>query len=203
MPVRFLRVVRQRLRALFRRDALDSELERELAFHLEQLTREYIEEGQPPEEARLAARRAIGNLPSLTDQCRDQRTVGWIHDLHRDVIYGLRVLRKNPAFTLVAVLSLALGIGANTAILSVMSAVLRDSLPIPDDERLVVVRTYPLDNPRQETHALMADFYEWRDANRSFDLMGIALGHQADFAADADAEAERIPGQSASATANG
>jgi putative ABC transport system permease protein len=115
------------------------------------------------------------------------------------VIYGLRVLRKNPAFTLVAVLSLALGIGANTAILSVMSAVLRDSLPIPNDERLVVVRTYPLDNPRQETHALMTDFYEWRDANRSFDLMGIALGHQADFAAEADAEAERIPGQSASA----
>jgi len=201
MPVRFLRVVRQRLRALFRKDALDAELEGELAFHLEQLVQEFVDQGLPPEEARLAARRAIGNIPSLAEQCRDHRAVGWIHDLRRDAVYGLRILRKNPGFTLVAVLSLALGIGANTAILSVMSAVLRDSLPIPNDDRLVVVRTYPLDNPRQETHALMTDFYAWRDGNRSFDLMGVGFGQQADFAPDSDgAPAERIPGYSLTAS---
>ena len=101
-----------------------------------------------------------------------------------------------PGFTAVAVLSLAIGIGANTAILSVIDAVLRAGLAIPNDDRLVVVRTFPLDNPEQETHALLDDYTTWRDANRSFSVMGLALGNQADFGADGDnAPAERIQGQ--------
>ncbi|HEX5109156.1 MAG TPA: ABC transporter permease [Vicinamibacterales bacterium] len=202
MPVRLLRVVRQRLRALFRKDALDAELEGELAFHLEQLVQEFVDQGLTPEEARLAARRAIGNIPSLAEQCRDHRAVAWMHDLRRDLVFGVRMLRKNPGFTLVAVISLALGIGANTAILSVMSAVFRDSLPIPNDERLVVLRTFPLDNPRQETHALMADFFAWHDESRSFELMGAGFGQQADFAGDDEgALPERIQGQALTAEA--
>jgi putative ABC transport system permease protein len=106
------------------------------------------------------------------------------------------MLRRNPGFTAVAVLSLAIGIGANTAILSVMDAVVSAGLPFPNDERLVVVRTHPLDNPAQETHALLDDYVAWRDANRSFEAMGLALGNQADFGADGDElPAERIQGQ--------
>ena len=195
-PSRLLRVARQRLRGLFERDVADQELRRELAFHYDHLVDEYKAEGLSLEDAQRAARRAIGNLALLEEQCRDHRRVSWFHDLRQDVFYGVRMLRRNPGFTAVAVLSLAIGIGANTAILSVIDAVLRGVLAIPDDGRLVVVRTYPKNNPRQEAHALLDDYFEWRDANRSFDVMGLALGNQADFGSEGGmAPAERIQGQ--------
>jgi putative ABC transport system permease protein len=181
---------------VFLKDTVDAELSRELAFHFEKLVQESADAGLPIEEARHAARRAIGNLPLLEEQCRDHRTVGWLHDLHQDFAYGLRMLWKNPGFTGVAVISLALGIGANTAILSVLTAVLGDRLPMPHDDRVVVVRTFPRANPQQETHASLTDYFAWREENRSFDLMGVSLGNQADFGADGDAApAERIQGQ--------
>ena len=193
---RLLRVARQRLRAVFHKDAADAELSRELALHFELLVDEFKAEGMPLEEAQRAARRAIGNIPLLEAQCRDHRRVSWFHDLRQDVIFGMRMLRGNPGFTVVAVLSLAIGIGANTAILSVIDAVLRAGLPIPNDAQVVVVRTYPQDNPKQETHALLDDYFVWREGNRSFEVMGLALGNQADFGADGDsAPAERIQGQ--------
>jgi|RhiMethySRZTD1v2_1073278.scaffolds.fasta_scaffold01576_5 putative ABC transport system permease protein len=196
---RLLRVARQRWRALFRRDAVDDELARELSFHVEQLTQEYVERGMSERDAQLAARRTIGNIPLLEEQSRDTRAVGWLHDLRQDLIYGARMLRRNPAFTVVALASLALGIGANTAILSVLDTVTRDQLHIPRDDRVVVIRTYPLDDPSQETHARVADYFAWRDENRSFDVMGAAMGNNADFGADANAPAERIGGQLISA----
>jgi putative ABC transport system permease protein len=193
---RLLRIARQRVRTLFRRSDVDVELARELSFHLEQLTQEFVDAGLSPDDARRAAQRSIGNLPLLEEQCRDTRAISWIHDVRQDLVYGVRLLRRNPGFTLVAVLSLALGIGANTAVLSVIDAVLRDSLPIPDDGRLVVLRTVPRDNPQQETHALVADYLTWRDETRSFDLMGVAMGHNADFGSDiSGAPPERIGGQ--------
>src|SRR5262245_32409068 len=138
---RFLRIARQRLRSLFRRESVDVELSNELSFHFDQLVAEFIDRGMTVDQARHAARRAIGNIPLLEEQCRDTRAVTWLHDLRQDIGYGVRMLRRNPGFTLVALLSLALGIGANTAILSVIGAVLHDQLPIPHDDRLVVIRT--------------------------------------------------------------
>jgi predicted permease len=200
MALRLLRIARQRWRALFRRDAVDDELARELSFHLEQLTQEYVERGMSEHEAQLAARRAVGNIPLLEEQSRDTRKVAWLHDLRQDVVYGARMLWRNPGFSIVALGSLALGIGANTAILSVIDSVLRDRLAIPRDDRVVVLRTFPLDSPAQETHARVVDYFAWRDASRSFDVMGAAMGHNADFGADAGgAPAERIGGQSISA----
>src|SRR5262245_21639619 len=166
-PSRLYRVVRHRLRAVFHEKAAEDELRRELALHFELLVEELEADGLSREDARRAARRAIGNLPLLEEQCRDHRQMSWFHDLRQDILYGARMLRRNPRFTAVAVLSLAIGIGANTAILSVMDAVLRAGLPIPHDERLVVVRTFPLDNPAQETHALLDDYHAWREATRS------------------------------------
>jgi putative ABC transport system permease protein len=200
MSLRFLRVARQRWRALFRRDEVDEDLSRELSFHVEQLTQEYVETGMSEHDARLAARRAVGNIPLLEEQCRDTRAVTWLHDLRQDVVYGARMLRRNPGFTVVALASLALGIGANAAILSVLDSVMRDRLAIPDDERIVIVRTYPLDDPALETHARIADYVAWHDENRSFEVIGSSMGNNADFAADeGGAPAERIQGQSVTA----
>ena len=197
MFLRLLRVARQRWRALFRRDAVDEELARELSFHVEQLTQEFVERGMSEREAQLAARRAVGNISLLEEQSRDTRKVAWLHDFRQDVLYGARMLRRNPGFTVVALASLALGIGANTAILSVIDSVLRDRLPIPRDDRVVVLRTFPLDSPAQETHARIVDYFAWRDESRSFEVMGAAMGHNADFGADAGGvPAERIGGQS-------
>ena len=196
---RLYRIAQQRLRSVLHKKAADEELSRELALHFELLVEELHADGMSREEAQRAARRALGNMPMLEEQCRDQRRVSWFLDLQQDIVYGMRMLRANPGFTAVAVLSLAIGIGANTAILSVIDAVLRAGLAIPDDDRLVVVRTFPLDNPDQETHALLDDYTTWRDANRSFKVMGLALGNQADFGADGDnAPAERIQGQAVS-----
>ena len=202
MSLRLLRVARQRWRALFRRDAVDEELASELSFHVEQLTQEFVERGMSEREAQLAARRAVGNILLLEEQSRDTRKVAWLHDFRQDVLYGARMLRRNPGFTVVALASLALGIGANTAILSVIDSVLRDGLPIPHDDRVVVLRTFPLDSPAQETHARIVDYFAWRDESRSFEVMGAAMGHNADFGADAGGTpAERIGGQSITAGA--
>ena len=200
MSLRPLRIVRQRWRALFRRDAVDEELARELSFHVEQLTQEFVERGMSERAARLAARRAVGNISLLEEQSRDTRKVTWLHDLRQDVVYGARMLRRNPGFTVVALASLALGIGANTAILSVIDTVLRGRLPIAHDDRVVVIRTFPLDSPVQETHGRIVDYFAWRDESRSFAVMGAAMGHNADFGADAGgAPPERIGGQSITA----
>jgi putative ABC transport system permease protein len=199
---RLLRIARQRIRSLFRKDAVDAELATELAFHFDQLVTEYIDSGMTEREARLAARRALGNMPLLEEQCRDTRAVTWLQDLRQDVVFASRMLRRTPMFTAVALASLALGIGANTAILSVIDAVLRNPLPVADEDRVVVLRTYPIDNPQQETHALVSDYFTWRDESRSFAVMGAAMGHNADIGSDVSgAPSERLPGQSITADA--
>src|SRR5437763_17037840 len=96
---RLLRIVQQRTRSLAARDAVDSELNSELAFHLDQLVAENIAEGMYPEAALAAARRALGNRGAIEEECRDQRRLGWVDDFRQDLRYGLRMLRASPAFT--------------------------------------------------------------------------------------------------------
>ena len=99
------------------------------------------------DEARLAARRALGSAAHAADLHRDARTFAWIDDMRRDMVHGLRSLRRTPGFTTIAVLTLALGIGANTAIFSVISAVLLRPLPYRDADRLVQVFAPPPNIP--------------------------------------------------------
>ena len=125
---------------LFRRRRLDADLDAQLAYHLDALEAEFRAQGLAPDEARAAARRAMGGLAQVRDAYRDQTTTPMIDALWQDVRYGCRAMRHNLTFTAVVVLTLALGIGANTAVFSVLNGVLLKPLSYPQPEELVALR---------------------------------------------------------------
>lgn len=118
----------------------EAEMEQEIAHHLHQLAAEYRRQGYSDDEARLRAKREFGGREQVKEQCRDQRRWAWLTGLHQDVIFGFRIMRKAPVVTLAAALSLALGIGANTAIVSLMNVVLWRDLPVPSPQQLIFVK---------------------------------------------------------------
>ena len=160
-----------RLINLFRRDRVERDLAREMASHLAALEDEYVRRGLSPEDAQLAARRAMGSVALAADRHRDARSFMWIDDLRRDVSHAARSLRRTPGFAAIAVGTLALGIGATTAIFSVLSAVLLRPLPYPDADRLVQIFSPPpvANYPRAGLALPPPYFFALRDGARTLE----------------------------------
>ena len=166
---RWKRIIAQ-LRSLFPNRRAEENLAREVASHLTLLADDFERRCMSPEEARLAARRAYGGVEQAKQAHRDERSLLWIEHTMQDLRYGLRTLSKSPGFTITAVLTLALGIGACTAIFSLVNAVLIRSLPYGDPSRLVYLYT---PNPRYNIPAenfspANGDLYDIKRESRSF-----------------------------------
>lgn len=153
---------------LLRRRKLDEELEKELSFHLEQHTSDLIAQGHSPGEARRRARLALGGPEQVKEMCRDARGTRWVNDLLRDLRYGVRVLTKRPGFTAVAALTLALGIGVNTAILSVVNGFILRPLPVEKPDELVATHWGRKKDARVWGEFSYANYLDLRGQNKSF-----------------------------------
>jgi putative ABC transport system permease protein len=153
-----------------RRDQFDRELAEEMRFHLEMKAEEYLAAGMAPEEARLAARRQFGNETQLRETSRETWGFVMLENFLQDIRFGARVLVKHKGFTAVAVLTLALGIGANTAIFSVVNELLLRPLPYREADRLVMLWEISPEGRRQNMTS-RANFRAWREQSTSFEGM--------------------------------
>jgi len=163
----WLRIFYARLRGLFRKRQLDGELDAELHAHLELLTEENIRRGMIPADARSAARREFGGVEQAKELHREQRGIPFLDALVQDLRFALRALGKRPGFALVAILTLALGIGSTTAVFSVVDRILFRSLPYPHDERLV---SFGDKAPFEANEFVLGpDYVDWKKAQTPFE----------------------------------
>jgi predicted permease len=178
----------RRLVSWIKRERLESDLDDELRFHLEMRALDNMTSGMSDDEARHAARRAFGNLTLVREETRAMWGFTWLERLGQDVRYGLRVLTKSRGFTAVAVVALALGIGANTAIFSVVNTVLLRPLPYRDPDRLVWITQFI---PTQgNTLVFDSDYFAWLRQNQVFD--GMAAYRRPDFTLTGAGDPERL-----------
>src|SRR5262249_20700270 len=139
-PARRRRIVMNWWQRLGRKKQLEEQLDSELSFHFETQVANNIRAGMSEEEARRRARLEFGSLDAVKEECRSARGTGWVESTLQALRFALRSMRKSSAFTLAAVCTLALGIGANTAIFSVINTVLLQPLPFPEPDRIVILR---------------------------------------------------------------
>ena len=166
----------RRWRALTHKNEMDQELDEEMQFHLQRDIERNVKSGMSTEEARYAALKSFDRLEQSKEECRSARGVGLVENAVRDVTYSLRVLLKSYAFTIVVILTLALGIGANTAIFSFANGILLRPLPYPQSDRLAVLDETA---PKQGIESLSVsypNFLDWRDQNTVFEGVATHYG---------------------------
>jgi len=174
MPVT-LRRLWSRLRLYFAH-ASDDGTEEELREHLQLLQRRYEEKGLPPKEAARAARSAFGGVEQLRERLREQQSFPWIDELRQDVRYALRAIARAPVVSLAIVVTFALGIGANTAIFSLVNSVLLTPLPYSSPDRIVAVEPFWKDRGLTTRWSSAADYHDWRAQNHVFEAMAYHAG---------------------------
>ncbi len=182
-----------RIKALVRRRRLERDLDDELRFHLAMREQKLVESGVAPEEARRAARLSLGNPVALQEETREVWKLPFLETLWQDIRYGLRQLRRNPGFAAVAIITLGLGIGANTAIFSVIDTVLLRPLPFPHSGRLVSVETIDTVRGGILHGADYPDFFDWQRENRV--LSGITAFRNSDFTFTGVSQPQHLTGE--------
>ena len=181
-----------RVRSLVRRDRVETEMDEELRFHFERQVERYVQSGLKREEATRRARIDFGGIERVREECREARGVNVIETLIQDVRYALRILKKSPGFTTVAVLTLALGIGANSAIFSVVNAMLLRPLPFPQPDRLVRLWEALPGKGYHRNVVNPFNFLDWREHARSFEAMAAVMGMEVNIVGAGDPVA--LPG---------
>jgi predicted permease len=167
-------VLVRRLVALVRARRLESELAGEVRAHLELAERDALASGLSPDQARRAALRAFGSIERMKEEHRDRRSVRWMDTLTKDVRHGLLLLRRDPGFAFVAVGIMAIGIGANTAMFSLMDAALLKPLPFPEPDRIVNVWEAP--TPATRNGLTTLNFVDWKRLSKSFEALSAVRG---------------------------
>jgi len=186
------------LRELLRRDTAESELNEELNTYMQQAADAKVRDGATPRDALRAARLEMGGMESVKHQVR---AVGWefaFEVFMQDIRYGVRILLKSPLFTIVAVSTIAIGIGANTAMFSLVDAILLRPLPYPDPQSLIVAGLHQRGESGMNPMGT-ADFLAWRDLQQSFEQVAVFDGAGGSYALSGMGEPERIPGVGVSA----
>src|SRR5437763_11164542 len=192
---RWFRQMILRLRTLFQRERVERELEEEFQFHIEQRIGLEIARGLSPEEARSVALRAMDGVEQRKEECRDMRRVNYIDDLLRDLRYAGRDLRRSPGFAALAVLIMALGIGANTAVFSVVNAVLLKPLSYRDPDRIVTLTNFS--NVREGPTALskqvsIPDVLDWQRQSTAFEAIAYYTSREAPVVRGTTAQYARL-----------
>jgi predicted permease len=181
----------RRLTFFFRCGQFQRELKEEMDEHVRMKQKDLTDEGMPPDEARNAARREFGNALLLREKSRDPWGFRWLETLLQDLRYGLRQLRRNPGFAAVAIITLALGIGANTAVFSVVDSVLLRQISYRDASRLVWLTNYDL-YFKQDDYGPLGDYRIWKKQARSFESMTAYGNEDLTLMTDRGAAQERI-----------
>lgn len=172
--MRWLNQLRMRIRMLFRRGRVAAHLDEELQFHLDRQFAENRAAGMPPEEARLAALRIFGNLALLRDETRATWSWSWLESMMRDLRYSFRTLRRTPGFAFIAILVIALGIGSNVALFTVVRSVLLKPLPFANPNRLLRLYESSADVRFTFNDSAPGVFREWKMLNHSFTDLAIS-----------------------------
>jgi predicted permease len=164
----------RKLRALFRKDTLDREMSEEMRHHLALLTEQNLAAGLPPDEARHAAQRQFGGVEQIKERARDERRMPWLEDTGRDLRFSFRSLRRAPAFTAAVVVTLALCIGANTTVFSVLYGMVLKPLPVPDGGQVVGVFNMRPKEGQMNQQVSVAQYLDYREHADLF--AGVAMG---------------------------